>query len=187
MLVLAASVVAFSGVAVTHSGAATNGSNQSTVRVPAEPIRSVTVSPVTQTAFICPTGIVPRGACYVGERTGRGIAGGVTVTNGAAPSVIEVTGHQAVPSTGNGTPWNLTDRPTTGPDQFVELTEGTGPWATQLAIAARCDNSFDDGRTPCLATPGESRQESLQIIGPSRSSTSGLFTITTTWTALPPG
>jgi hypothetical protein len=174
------------GLATTPVGAATSGSNQSTVRVPPEPIRSVTVSPVTQTTFTCPNGIVPRGACYVGTRTGTGISGGITVTNGAAPSTIEVTGHPAVPDSRHGKPWSLTDRSTTGPDQFVELTESAGPVATQLATSSRCDNSFDAGKAACLATPGESRQESLQIIGPSTSTTTGLFTITTTWTALPP-
>ncbi len=163
-----------------------SGANRSTVRVGKEPIRSVTVSPRGQTSFTCPTGIVPQGTCFIGTRSGGGVQGGVTVTNGTAPSTIVVTGQPAVPRKAGSRSWALVGGTAPGPDQFAEFVDGGGVIATQLSTVPRCDDAFDAGSPQCLAAPNAIRQESLQIIGPSYSTSTGLFTITTTWTALPP-
>jgi hypothetical protein len=177
----AASLLSF-GVAELPAGSASTGSNQSTVNVPPEPIRSVTVTPVAATLFTCPVGIIPRGKCFVGRHIGFTITGGITVTNGDAPSTIEVNGQSAVPSTAAGRPWSLVDQIITGPDQFDEVTDGATS-ATDLTTAPRCDNAFGPS---CIAGPKETRAEQLQIVGPSSSTNSGIFMITTTWTAAPP-
>jgi hypothetical protein len=172
-------------LAVPPARAADSGSNQSTVYVPPEPIRSVTVSPVTETSFDCLGNIVPEGLCFIGSHTGRTIKGGITVTNGDATSTIEVNGQSAVPSVSAGTPWTLVDLSRTGPNEFEEATQGIAS-TTRLSTVPRCDSAFVDGARGCVATPKESQNEGLVIIGPTSSTNSGIFTITTTWTAAPP-
>jgi hypothetical protein len=173
-------------LAVPPARAADTGSNQSTVYVPPEPIRSVTVSPVTKTSFDCLGTIVPEGLCFIGSHTGGTIKGGITVTNGDATSTIEVNGQSAVPSVPAGTPWTLVDLSRTGPNEFEEATQGIAS-TTRLSTVPRCDSAFGGGGRDCLATPKESQNEGLVIIGPTSSTNSGIFTITTTWTAAPPG
>jgi hypothetical protein len=165
--------------------AATTGSNQSTVQVPPEPIRSLTVSPEAGTSFFCPTGIIPRGQCFIGNNAGGKVAGGITITNGSAASQIEVNGQSAVPSAVSGKPWSLVNLPTTGPDQFDEATDG-GPSPTNLLTTPQCDKAFDGTTSSCVAVPNQSREEELVIVGPISSTGSGTFKITTTWTAVPP-
>jgi hypothetical protein len=170
---------------VFPADAATSGSNQSTVQVPRDPVRSVTVSPEIGTSFYCPFSIVPSGRCFIGSDVGGRITGGITITNGAAASDIEVNGQTAVPSVSGGKPWTLVNLATTGLDQFDEATEG-GPSPMNLLTTPQCDNAFDGTTSSCVAVPNQSREEELVIIGPSSSTGSGTFRITTTWTAVPP-
>jgi hypothetical protein len=172
-------------VALLPVDAATTGSNQSIVLVPPEPIRSVTVSPEEGTSFYCPADIVPNGRCFIGSYAEGRTTGGITITNGSAPSDIYVNGASAIPSVASGKPWALVDLPTTGPDQFAELTEG-GPSVTNLLTTPQCDKAFDVAARGCAAAPQQTEEEQLVIVGPSSSTGSGTFEITTTWTALPP-
>jgi hypothetical protein len=146
-------------------------------------IKSVTISTRTL-AF---------GRCSGGYSTGAGLGfpngtcttGQVTVTNGAAPSTILVSGANATPSDG-GKAWALCDGPGTpsctltapGTDQYTEQ-----DLAVDLGLTGACDLNF--ASTPCgHAAPGQAKAESLRLYGP-RSSTDQSTTFTTqiTWTA----
>lgn len=198
-LVVAAAAALGSAVAAEPAAANADGSTTATIDVA---VRSVTVSPTAVTYSPCfddngtSTGSVlvpPDGACG---------AGPLTVTNGGAPSNIEVNGSDAVP-VDNGTHWVLCGSAspatscaqgafTPGQDQYLEQTEHylasgsprSGPF---LSNSPACDTAFGDPSAPsCAAAPNQATQETLGMTGPSSSTDpSGTFSTVITWTAAP--
>ncbi len=75
-----------------------------------------------------------------------------------------------------------------GANQFAEETEDYGvssPIYSVVSTTPTCDTSFDDAAAGCPAAANQSTEEEVLIVGPTTSSDSGPFTVTTTWTAVP--
>jgi hypothetical protein len=194
-----AGVVALVPVAAVTlpAGAATSGSSSATLTLTPPPVRSVTVTPATATFANCsgPNANLlafPNGTCSVGTFVAGPVTGGITVTNGAAAGHIYVNGANAVPADA-GTPWTLTSAIAPGTDSYLEETGAysnsiNAPVHQVLTNTAACDVAFTPAFAVgggCAATAGQVGNEQLAITGPSTSSDSGPFTITTTWTAVP--
>lgn len=172
--------------------AATTGSNTATVTLTTSAVVSVSVSPTTSTFGNCTGGnpnelAFPNGTCTVGVSTGNEITGGVTVTNGTSPANIYVNGGNAVP-TDNGATWALEwTSNTPGANEFLEANLSGLENPFPITTTASCDEGFTGQATgPCgtLVGAGASTEEALALIGPSSSTDSGPFAITTTWTAV---
>ena len=134
----------------------------------------------------------------------------ITITNGTAPSEIDVNGQGAVPADagtpGAGPDWTLCSpnngtAPTyngpactpakPGQDQYNETTvssSGTTAGAQVLSDLPQCDAAFDltlASNPNCAATSNQSQAEGLALIGPSSSTDpSQTWTSEVTWTAV---
>jgi hypothetical protein len=139
----------------------------------------------------------PNGNCLTGK---PGVIFQITITNTGIAANIEISGSAAVPSDG-GTQWSLCN---TGshPAAACLRQGGTLPGINQYLVknfsAVRspdpagltdnpvCDTAFGSGGS-CRAGEGQSRSEGLWVIGPSESTdTSTSWTVTITWTPVPP-
>jgi hypothetical protein len=147
--------------------------------------KSVTISTNQLTYTRC-TGGDSTGT-RLGFPNGRCTSGPVTVTNGAAPSTIVVSGTDAAPSDagkswtlcgGAGAPACTGKGVFPGVDQFFETDANV-----KLGPAGSCDVWF--AVNPCgSATPGQATTESLLLLGPEASTDqSPTFTTQITWTA----
>jgi hypothetical protein len=163
--------------------AATSGQNASTLTLAPQAVVSLTVTPTTGTFANCSGAnsaqlAFPNGTCEVT---------GITITNGSVADQIFVNGQNAIP-TDAGTPWTLVDA-TPGPNQFEEVSTGipaAGEQALFLSNTPQCDTAFTAEPGNCNAAAGSSGPEIgiLDVTGPSSSTDSGPFTVTTTWTAV---
>jgi hypothetical protein len=138
----------------------------------------------------------PNGRCWVGA---LGAAYPITITNTGVASQIDVNGTGAVPSD-DITGWslcNVGDNPAVtctgrsnnlpGVDQY--LVQNFGPYGKNgsgLTDVPRCDNEFDpNGR--CWALQNAAGTEGIELTGPFQSNdNSTKWTITITWTPVPP-
>lgn len=154
-------------------------------------VKSVTISVSTLTYGFCNGGSsttnklgFPNAQCFTAN---------YTVTNGTTAAQIDVTGSDAVPSSG-GTPWTLCGgsaaactAPSSSPgqDQYKETVfNGTAGASTILTDGPQCDGAFSNP-TCGTSVAGASDSEALQIYGPTASSDgSSAFTSTITYTAV---
>lgn len=188
----AVTAVALSAVALTATGGTALAGSQITATINvAAPVKSVTVSVGTLAYGFCNGGSsttsklgFPNGQCFTTN---------YTVTNGNTAAQIDVTGSDAVPSSG-GTHWTLCGgsapactAPSSSPaqDQYKETVfNGAAGSSTFLTNSPQCDGAFSN--PTCGVSPASaSDSEALQIIGPSTSSDgSSTFTATVTYTAV---
>jgi hypothetical protein len=200
---LAACLLALLTLTTTIPASASNtGINSATVNLAPPLVRSVMVTataafgnctgPGGSGSSVDPSELeFPNGICTVGS-VGPTSATGVTITNGTAPSHIDVNGQSATPSD-SGQSWSLVVTGTPGTDQFREATNGS-QFATvpsnEVIVPSIpvCDTGFTvtGGSGDCAAASGQTSTESLVLEGPSSSTDqNGPFTVTTTWTAVP--
>jgi hypothetical protein len=149
-------------------------------------IKSVTLSATSLTYGQCRGGYSTGSA--LGFPNGTCSAGPVSVTNGAAPSTILISGANAVPSDG-GTQWTMCVRTTfnpcspnaPGPNRFAESNAPGG----ELTPSPTCDAAFRINGAGCpVSPPGLRRTETLTLTGPSSSTDqSPRFTTQITWIA----
>jgi hypothetical protein len=103
----------------------------------------------------------------------------IPADGGTAWQLCNLGAHPAVPCKGR--------RRLPGRDQFVvENFSDQGKNTAGLTNSRLCDTQFN-GVGGCLAQSGQSQQEGLVLIGPSTpDDTSRTWTVTITWTAVPP-
>ena len=199
-------VIAILAVAATNSARSSpgRGSTVATLKV-VTTLRSVTVSPAKTTFTDCSGGHYPfastskamgypHASCSIGK---PGKTWPITITNGVRARIL-VRSSSAIPADG-GTPWqlcNLGPHPVVpcegraglpGLDQFVvENFSNHGKNTAGLTSRRHCDTEFDPVGA-CLALSGQSQREGVELIGPSTpDDTSLTWTVTITWTAVPP-
>lgn len=168
-----------------------------TINVVPPAVKSVTVSVTDLTYGSCGGGSST--ANQLGFPNGHCQASGYTVTNGNTAAQIDVTGADAVPSSGATAHWTLCNGQVIGPctgtgyfpgqNQYGETVINpttVNQWQTALANSAQCDLGFWNSNTTCgTSAATTSASEYLVILGPSASSDgSSTFTTTVTYTAV---
>jgi hypothetical protein len=170
-----------------------------TINVVPPAVKSVTVSVSTLTYGNCTGGSST--ANQLGFPNGGCTTSTYTVTNGNTAAQIDVTGADAVPSSG-GTHWTLCGGggaggppactgagAAAGQDQYLEFVINpafTTAGQTTLANSPQCDGAFWNSNTACgTSAANTSASEHLQANGPSVSTDgSSTFTTTVTYTAV---
>lgn len=196
--------LAVAGVAALPAFAA-SGSQSVSVSVVTQAVKSITVSPGTNTYTNCVYGTstatqlgFPDGAC-------KG-SSSVTLVNGSAPSNILINGADMIPAD-SGTHWQLCKglvgscsgppdqfaNVLPGPDQYYETVQqgagyNSGPQGGQmgafqvLSNTPNCDTVFNSGS--CSANSGQGATEFISMTGPQSSSDpSNSFSTSITWIA----
>jgi hypothetical protein len=171
----ALTAVALSAVALVATGVPARAGNSVgvTIGVVPAPVKSVTVSVSSLTYGSCSGGSSTAG--QLGFPNATCSTASYIVTNGNAAAQIDVTGADAVPSSGL-THWTLVPN-MPGQDQYTEGIVGTT--FTLLTNSPQSDRSFGS------AAAGYSQSEAAIIGGPSSSTdASPTFTTTITYTAI---
>lgn len=178
-------------------------------------VRSVSVSPSKASFGNCSGGNpnndtastadalgYPNGRCWVGQPAEGQNAGSfpITITNTGIASYIDVNGANAVPSDA-GTEWGLCNlgpkaaigckgrkgRPAMDQYVLVNFAPGGKSNSSGLTGSLTCDDDFGTAGG-CRTEQGDAQQEGVKLVGPGRpDDTSTSWTVTITWTAVPPG
>jgi hypothetical protein len=180
-----AAVLSAAAIVATGVTALAGNSITATINVAPPAVKSVTVSVSTLTYSTCSGGSststqlgFPNGACN---------AAAYTVTNGSTAAEIDVTGADAVPSSGGTKHWVLVSSLAPGVDQYRELVHNAsaGPNSPTLSNSAQCDTNFVPSTNPCTDAAGATSSEIAFLTGPSSSTDpSSTFTTTITYTAI---